>query len=1041
MDAMKEEERQLMQKVAKILDESKASNATHIRKLKDLSAVLSKLPSLPQFASVFFKTLTPLFHIQRRIASAERIIRFVSLFATTRDLNNASICDEFLEEFLKFLLVATKAANKTARFRACQIISEIIMRLPDDAEVSNDLWDEVIECMKLRVRDKVSIVRTFAVRALSRFVNDSENSDILDLFLEVLPLEQNTEVRKAIVLSLPPSNATSLAIINHTMDVSESVRKAAYCVLADKFPLQSLSIKLRTEILQRGLADRSAAVSKECLKLMKNEWLSKCCNGDPIKLLKYLDVETYESVGASVLASLLKDGLLKLHDGQSIRQYLSKAHAENEGESGNYNGSIQLMEPEFALYWKIVCRHLQTEAQEKGSDAAATMGTEAAVYAAEASDNNDLLDKILPATVSDYVVLVKAHIDAGTNYRFATRQLLLLGAMLDFSDSSSRKVAGSFVKELLHKQLDHEIDDEGNQVVIGDGINLGGDKEWADAVSSLAGKVHAAPGEFEEVVLGVIEELGRPCRERTADFVQWMHCLAVTSLLLENAKSMHWLQGKAIEPAELLHSLLLPGTKHVHLDVQRAAIRCLGLFGLLEKNPSEELVKQLRISFVKGTAPISKMACKGLIDLVMWHGHQEVDKALGQGLVSHFNNGKMERDHVKFSDDDVIFNSELLDLLYVGLDRSDWTKSEEYDENESVHSVLGEGFAKILLLSEKYPSIPTSLHPLLLAKLIILYFSNETRDLQRLKQCLSVFFEHYPALSVNHKKCLSKAFIPVMRSMWPGIFGNCGGAPSVVSNMRKRAVQASRFMLQMMQDPLFAKEIENKDESAELPETIDSALQPSFECGEEGLAIRIAAEVASFPSKKTAAERSYISALSRILALLQFRSSEQEAVKLIRQLLNHVAESVSGDKDLIKELKQMAERLKLLDSQPDDKLLQDQIDLILGRLEVEMKKDIGRSFEIPETPAVARSSKPSRSRRRARKDEDVSEESDEETPATTVGGAIGPRSQRASKTAALSKMTANKVVRIEECEDEEEEEERSDVSSEENSDDSDVEIE
>lgn len=65
------------------------------------------------------------------------------------------------------------------------------MRLPDDAEVSDDLWDELIECMKLRVRDKIPIFRTFAVRALSRFVNDSDNGDILDLFLEVLPLEQN----------------------------------------------------------------------------------------------------------------------------------------------------------------------------------------------------------------------------------------------------------------------------------------------------------------------------------------------------------------------------------------------------------------------------------------------------------------------------------------------------------------------------------------------------------------------------------------------------------------------------------------------------------------------------------------------------------------------------------------------------------------------------------------------------------------------------------------------------------------------------------
>lgn len=65
------------------------------------------------------------------------------------------------------------------------------MRLPDDAEVSDDLWDEIIECMKVRMGDKVPVIRTFAVRALSRFASDTENSDILDLFLGALPLEQN----------------------------------------------------------------------------------------------------------------------------------------------------------------------------------------------------------------------------------------------------------------------------------------------------------------------------------------------------------------------------------------------------------------------------------------------------------------------------------------------------------------------------------------------------------------------------------------------------------------------------------------------------------------------------------------------------------------------------------------------------------------------------------------------------------------------------------------------------------------------------------
>lgn len=84
-------------------------------------------------------------------------------------------------------------------------------------------------------------------------------------------------------------------------------------------------------ILQRGLADRSSVVSKECFKLMKDEWLLKCCNGNPLELLKYLDVETYESVSESVIEALLKDGFLKLQNGASIQQYISPNSDNTEG--------------------------------------------------------------------------------------------------------------------------------------------------------------------------------------------------------------------------------------------------------------------------------------------------------------------------------------------------------------------------------------------------------------------------------------------------------------------------------------------------------------------------------------------------------------------------------------------------------------------------------------------------------------------------------------------------------------------------------------
>jgi condensin complex subunit 3 len=365
------------------------------------------------------------------------------------------------------------------------------------------------------------------------------------------------------------------------------------------------------------------------------------------------------------------------------------------------------------------------------------MGAEAAVYAAEASDANDLLERILPATVSDYVDLVKAHIEAGPNHHFASRQLLLLGTMLDFSDAMLHKTVSSFVQELLRRPFEQELDEDGNSIVIGDGINLGGDKDWAEAVSKLAKKVHAAPGEYEEVILVVVEEVARPCRERTADFLQWMHMLSLTSLLLENGKSLHSLQGKAIEPEEILHALLLPGAKHTHLDVQRIAIKGLGLFGLLEKKPSEELVRQLRAAFCRSPPPISIMACKALVDLGMWHSPTEVDKAMGQDLLSQFEDDSIDFAPIDLSNAEEDMNFKMLDLLYAGLESDDWRASTESSENESVKATVGEGFAKLLLLGEKYPNLPASFYPFVLGKLIALYFSEESKEQLRYRDFVS----------------------------------------------------------------------------------------------------------------------------------------------------------------------------------------------------------------------------------------------------------------------------------------------------------------
>lgn len=121
-----QQQSKLSLKIAKVLDEVRISQATHIRKLKELADLRSSRPSIEFFAA-FSKAITPLFNFHRRTASADRVITFVAVFACSRSAKDAVNCDGFLENFLRFLVVASGAANKTVRFRACQTVSEVVL--------------------------------------------------------------------------------------------------------------------------------------------------------------------------------------------------------------------------------------------------------------------------------------------------------------------------------------------------------------------------------------------------------------------------------------------------------------------------------------------------------------------------------------------------------------------------------------------------------------------------------------------------------------------------------------------------------------------------------------------------------------------------------------------------------------------------------------------------------------------------------------------------------------------------------------------------
>lgn len=82
-----------------------------------------------------------------------------------------------------------------------------------------------------------------------------------------------------------------------------------------------------------------------------------------------------------------------------------------------------------------------------------------------------------------------------------------------------------------------------------------------------------------------------------------------------------------------------------------------------------------------------------------------------------------------------------------------------------------------------------------------------------------------------------------MRAEWPGVYGNKGVASAMVS-AKKRATQLSRFMLQLLRNPLLSTAQhpgQGADGEVENDQSPDGSNSP--DSGQERLAINIAVEV------------------------------------------------------------------------------------------------------------------------------------------------------------------------------------------------------
>lgn len=113
--------------IPRTLNECQHTQTAHLRTIREL--VKCRSENLETFFSILCDSLRPIFLVQEKEPSVERVVKYVSAFSAYRDEEHAEDCNSFVEDFLKHLLGFVDAANKTVRYRACQLIAEVAFSL------------------------------------------------------------------------------------------------------------------------------------------------------------------------------------------------------------------------------------------------------------------------------------------------------------------------------------------------------------------------------------------------------------------------------------------------------------------------------------------------------------------------------------------------------------------------------------------------------------------------------------------------------------------------------------------------------------------------------------------------------------------------------------------------------------------------------------------------------------------------------------------------------------------------------------------------
>nr|XP_034967949.1 condensin complex subunit 3 [Zootoca vivipara] len=732
--------------IKETFEKAQKAHQNHAKLVASLKHMYNESQDKISFHEEFVHYLKFALIVYKREPTVEQVINFVAKFVVSfyepekDDTEEEEQVENSLLNYLfKFLLESHDANSSAVRFRVCQIINKLLVGLPENAQIEDELFDQISNAMLLRVKDKVPNVRIQAVLALSR-LQDPKDSEcpVVNVYNNLIENDSNPEVRRTVLSCIGPSAETLPKIIGRTMDVKETVRKLAYQVLAEKVHMKALTIAQRVKLVQQGLNDRSESVKEVVQKKLLQAWL-RLVEGNVLELLHRLDVESCPEVGIPALNAMFSlspvNDLIKNFsdlDERYLLIYLQNMPVLSQEEKKDMACVEQLMTKEFIAQQLILVIGCMDTAEEGGRKKLLTVLQKILMIPTTSASLVPSLMENLLHILKDDDRRIQTVAEIITEVR---DEIITVDKPPDATEIRKQQLKLAEIKVKLMEAKD----------ALEKSVAL---QDFSQA-SLLKEKIM----DLESIKSDLLKEAEEPpskeiCMEKS-DPETLLKCLMMCNELL---KQLSLSKGLGPTMNAIIESLIIPGVTNIHPAVRNLAVLCLGGCGLQsEEFASQHLALLLQVLQIDEIT-VKLSALKAVFDQLMMFGIEPFKAKKEKCAQSENEENEIEENDneaTKETEEEIATTHNLLQLLSGFLD----------SEISEFRTVSAEGFAKLMfsgrLISAK-----------LLSRLVLLWYNPVTEEDTCLRHALGVFFPLFAYSNRTNQECFGEAFLPTLKILF-----------------------------------------------------------------------------------------------------------------------------------------------------------------------------------------------------------------------------------------------------------------------------------